>query len=97
MYEIWICAGQLYCNTLPRSRSPEAESKHETGPEGGGEGQRGTHMGYINAVVPVSNHVIDWSARLGASLTRIRDSFINTSFENSDLKNSFSLNPVTKI
>ena len=38
-----------------------------------GEGQRGTHMGFINAVVPVSNHVIDWSARLGASLTRTRD------------------------
>ena len=38
------------------------------------EGQRGTHMGFINAVVPVSNHVIDWSARLGASLTRTRDS-----------------------
>ena len=37
------------------------------------EGQRGTHMGFINAVVPVSNHVIDWSARLGASLTRTRD------------------------
>ena len=39
-----------------------------------GDGQRGTHMGFINAVVPVSNHVIDWSARLGASLTRTRDS-----------------------
>ena len=43
-----------------------------------GEGQRGTHMGFINAVVPVSNHVIDWSARLGVSLTRTRD--INISF-----------------
>ena len=42
-------------------------------PKEAGEGQRGTHMGYINAVVPVSNHVIHWSAHLGASLTRIRD------------------------
>ena len=32
-------------------------------PKEAGEGQRGTHMGYINAVVPVSNHVIHWSAR----------------------------------
>ena len=38
-----------------------------------GEGQRGTHMGFINAVVPVSNHLIHWRARLRASLTRIRD------------------------
>ena len=38
-----------------------------------GEGQRWTHMGFINAVVPVSNHVIHWSARLGASLTRKQD------------------------
>ena len=39
------------------SDKPEAGFEHETALREAKEGHRGTHMGFMNAVVTISNHV----------------------------------------
>ena len=60
---------QLYCMCHCQGADmPGAGFEHKTARKEAKEGHHGTHMGFINAVVTVSNHVQYTGHPLGAAL-----------------------------